>query len=274
MSLLTLISDFGEDDYLAGAVKGILYQNIPDLRLVDIAPRLLPFNDHKAAHVIRNAAPYYPSGTFHLVLVNLFQQIPDHLLIAKHQQQYYLLADNGLITMILDTPPEIVRSLALSKTEQRNVIQMVQVFSKAIHEIAAGKPIEEVGAPLATLKGRNALKPVVTDQYIDGQILYIDAFENVIINIQRAEFEAQRKGRGFKIIFKRDEYIDRISETYADVTPGDKLALFNAAGYLEIAVNRGNAAGLFGLQGYTDGSNSSYAQARISYQSVRILFES
>jgi S-adenosylmethionine hydrolase len=115
---------------------------------------------------------------------------------------------------------------------------------------------------------------VTTDQYIEGQILYIDAFENVIVNIIRQDFEEQRKGRGFKIMFKRDEYIDRISETYADVPPGDKLALFNAAGYLEIAVNRGNAAGLFGLQGFTEGSNSKYAQARISYQSVRILFES
>jgi S-adenosylmethionine hydrolase len=276
MPIVTLTSDFGEDDYLAGAVKGVLYKSVPDVQLVDITHRLLPFNDHKAAHVIRNAVMHYPPGTFHVVLVNLFQYLPSHLLLIKHKGQYFLLADNGLIMMILEEPPEQVVALPLPMNEhvQRNVIHIVDVFSSAIRELVTGKTIMEAGVQIDTIKGRNVLKPVMTDQYIDGQILYIDAFENVVINISRPLFEEQRKGRGFKIIFKRDEYIDRISETYADVPPGDKLALFNASGYLEIAVNRGNAAGLFGLQGFTEGSNSKYAQARISYQSVRILFDS
>jgi S-adenosylmethionine hydrolase len=274
MPLITLTSDFGEDDYLAGAVKGILYKSVPDIQLADITHRLLPFNDHKAAHVIRNAAMHYPPGTFHVILVNLFQYPPTHLLLVKHQEQYFLLADNGLIMMILEEAPERVVALPLNSNEQRNITQMIAVISRAIREVAVGKTMEEAGNPITSIKGRNSLKAVMTDQYIDGQILYIDAFENVIINISRAQFEAQRRGRGFRIIFKRDEYIDRISETYADVPPGDKLALFNASGYLEIAVNRGNAAGLFGLQGFTEGSNSKYAQARISYQSVRILFDS
>lgn len=67
------------------------------------------------------------------------------------------------------------------------------------------------------------------------------------MNITREEFELHRKGRPFKIIFKRDEVIDRISKKYSDVKEGEKLALFNAAGYLEIAINKGNAAGLAGL---------------------------
>ena len=50
--------------------------------------------------------------------------------------------------------------------------------------------------------------------------------------------------------------IDKISESYADVNEGEKLALFNSASYLEIAINKGNAAGLFGLQGYSEKSVS------------------
>ena len=91
---------------------------------------------------------------------------------------------------------------------------------------------------------KNPLRPAVGDDWIDGQIIFIDNFENVIVNITRHEFEELRKGRGFKINFKRDEVIDHISETYADVPEGEKLALFNSAGYLEIAINKGNAAGL------------------------------
>ena len=81
------------------------------------------------------------------------------------------------------------------------------------------------------------------------------------------------KGRSFRIVFKRDETIDRISETYADVAEGEKLALFNSAGYLEIAIQKGNAAGLFGLQDFTEQSQNQYLQSRLFYQTVRVYFE-
>jgi len=57
------------------------------------------------------------------------------------------------------------------------------------------------------------------------------------------------------------------------VPEGEKLALFNSAGYLEIAINKGNAAGLFGLQGYLEPSQSAYIQNRLFYQTVKIFFQ-
>ncbi len=115
------------------------------------------------------------------------------------------------------------------------------------------------------------------NNWIEGQIIFIDNFENVIVNITKEEFEEQRKGRSFKIVFKRDEVIDKISETYADVAEGEKLALFNSAGYLEIAINKGNAAGLFGLQGFSE-KQQQYAQQqfnnnRLFYQTVKVYFQ-
>jgi len=110
---------------------------------------------------------------------------------------------------------------------------------------------------------------------IEGQIIFIDHFENVIVNITQEQFEQQRKGRRFKIVFKRDEIIERISGSYADVPQGEKLVLFNSAGYMEIAINKGNAAGLFGLKGYNESSQqvSSMVQNRLFYQTVKVFFE-
>ena len=107
----------------------------------------------------------------------------------------------------------------------------------------------------------------------ERQIIFIDNFENVIVNITHDEFEEHRKGRSFRIVFKRDEVIDRISESYADVAEGEKLALFNSAGYLEIAIQKGNAAGLFGLQGFSEQSQNQYLQSRLFYQTIRVYFE-
>ena len=114
------------------------------------------------------------------------------------------------------------------------------------------------------------------NNWIEGQIIFIDNFENVIVNITKEDFETQRKGRSFKIVFKRDEVIDRISDTYADVPEGEKLALFNSAAYLEIGINKGNAAGLFGLQGYSEKQSQGqqhYINNRLFYQTVKVFFE-
>jgi len=150
-----------------------------------------------------------------------------------------------------------------------------QVFGRAILDLESGKTPEEIGDPGVSIQVKNPLRPQLGNNWMEGQIIFIDHFENVVVNISREEFEEQRRGRSFKIVFKRDEVIDKISETYADAGEGEKLALFNAAGYMEIAINKGNAAGLLGLQGFAEKSYSQnqYLQNRLFYQSVRIYFE-
>jgi len=271
--LLTLTSDIGQQDYLVGAIKGQLLQMSADFRIVDISHQLLPFNYPQAAYVTRNAIKHFPPHTFHIVLVNLFENKPQQLLLAYHNEQYILCADNGLLTMILETKPEIVIGLPLEKTEPRNTLHCVKVMGEAILKLSQGISLASIGQPDVPFNEKNALRPLLGENWIEGQIIFIDNFENVVVNITRDQFEDQRKGRSFRIVFKRDEMIDRIGETYADVPEGEKLALFNSAGYLEIAVNKGNAAGLFGLQGYLEQSQNHYLQNRLFYQTVRIFFE-
>src|SRR5690349_20946311 len=100
MPLLTLTSDIGQQDYLVGAVKGQLLQINPHFNISDIAHNISPFNYPQAAYVCRNAIRNFPSHSFHLLLVNLFEKKPEQLLLAYHHDQYLLCADNGLLTMI------------------------------------------------------------------------------------------------------------------------------------------------------------------------------
>jgi hypothetical protein len=275
MPLLTLTSDIGSQDFLVGAIKGQLLSTNPTFNIVDISHNLSPFNYPQAAYVCRNAIKNFPEGTFHLALVNLFDQRPEHLLLAKYNNQYVGCADNGLITMILEEVPQQIVALSLNKSEQKNTLYCASVFAKAFDQILAGETFENIGDPNVSIEVKNPLRPLLGNNWIEGQIIFIDNFENVIINITKEEFEEQRRGRSFKIVFKRDEIIDKISETYADVMESEKLALFNSAGYLEIAINKGNAAGLFGLQGYTESLNtqSQYLQNRLLYQTIKIYFE-
>jgi S-adenosyl-L-methionine hydrolase (adenosine-forming) len=274
MPLLTLTSDIGQQDFLAGAIKGQLLQQNEGFTIIDITHQLSPFNYPQAAYVCRNAIKNFPADTFHLILVNLFDSKPEHLLLAEHNGHYIGCADNGLLTMILEEVPQKVVALPLDKTEQKNTIYCTSVFAKAFHQIITGRKLEQIGDATVSMQVKNPLKPMLGNNWIEGQIIFIDNFENVIVNITKDDFEEQRKGRSFTIVFKRDEVIDRISETYADVAEGEKMALFNSAGYLEIAINKGNAAGLFGLQGYSEKQQQhQYMSNRIFYQTVKVYFE-
>jgi len=274
--IVTLISDIGHQDFLVGAVKGQVLQGAAGYHIVDISHQLSPFNYPQAAYVCRNAIRNFPEGSFHLVLVNLFDEKPDHMLLARHNGHIIGCADNGLLTMILEETPQEVVALPLDKGHQKNTLYCISVFTKAFDALLKGTKLTEIGDASVSIRVKNLLRPMLGNNWIEGQIIFIDNFENVIVNISREEFEEQRKGRSFRIVFKRDEVIDRISETYADVNEGEKLALFNSAGYLEIAINKGNAAGLFGLQGFSEKQlqqQSQFMNNRLFYQTIRVYFE-
>ncbi|MBL0056546.1 MAG: SAM-dependent chlorinase/fluorinase [Chitinophagaceae bacterium] len=275
MPIITLTSDIGHHDFLVGAIKGQLMLGQEAFHIIDISHQLSPFNYPQAAYVCRNAIRNFPEGSFHLILVNLFDEKPDYMLLAKHNGHYIGCADNGLITMVLEEAPQEIVSLPLDKSEQKNTLYCVSVFTRAFNELARGKKLAEVGDTGVSIRVKNPLRPLLGNDWIEGQIIFIDNFENVIVNISKEEFEEQRKGRSFKIVFKRDEVIEKISETYADVNEGEKLALFNSAGYLEIAINKGNAAGLFGLQGFSEKQQQQgqYMNNRLFYQTIKVFFE-
>jgi len=271
MPLVTLTSDIGQQDYLVGAIKGRLLRINPEFRIIDISHSLSPFNSPQAAYVCRSAIKNFPEFTFHIVLINLFESKPDQLLLAYHNNQYVVCADNGLLEMILEDRPEMVIGIPMDKSAIKNTLYCIDVAAKGITQLVNGEPVQQIGTPDATYIEKNPLRPLHGEGWIEGHIIFIDNFENVVVNITQEQFEQQRRGRRFKIVFKRDEVIDRISGSYADVPQGEKLVLFNSAGYMEIAINKGNAAGLFGLRGFND--KTATTQNRLFYQTVKVFFE-
>jgi S-adenosylmethionine hydrolase len=275
LPLITLTSDIGEQDYLAGAIKGRLLRINPEFQIVDITHKVSPFNYPQASYICRNAIKNFPEFTYHIILVNLFESKPEQLLFAFYKDQYVICADNGLLSMILEDKPEMVVGVSLEKTAIKNTLYCIDVAARAITQLANGEPVQNIGVADPSYIEKLPLRPTFGEDWMEGQIIFIDNFENVIVNITQDQFESQRKGRRFKIVFRRDEMIERISGSYADVPHGEMLVLFNSAGYMEIAINKGNAAGLFGLRGYSESNQSvpNALQTQLFYQTVKVFFE-
>ena len=276
MALLTLTTDIGQQDFIIGAIKGQLLQQIPGATIIDITHDLSAFNLPQAAYLCRNAIRNFPTDTIHLILINVFDEKSAGLLVATHRGQHICCANNGLLTMLLEGMPEQVAALSTDPNDPKTILYISARFARAIAQLQAGLPLDQIGDIHTQIHIKNALRPKTGLNWIEGQIIFVDHFENVVVNITRQEFEEQRKGRSFKIVFRRDEVIDKISDTYADVYEGEKLALFNSAGHLEIAINKGNAAGLFGLRGFNEkqeGMQHQLMNAQLFYQSIKIFFD-
>ncbi len=273
MKVITLTTDIGQQDYLVGAIKGQLLSVDPVLHIHDITHYLSPSNYPQAAYVCSNAFKYFPKESFHIIILNLFENEAKHILIAKYRDQYIACPDNGILTMIAGEKPK--EMIAIDISQQNTLLEFTEKIAQAIGKINADSTLASMGENVLSINEKYPLRATIGNNWMEGQILFIDQFENVVINITKDEFEEQRNNRTFKIVFKRDEVIDSISNNYSSVFEGEKLAWFNSAGYLEIAINKGNIAGLFGLQGFNEKMQQQNVvnQNKWFYQTVRIFFE-
>ena len=173
--------------------------------------------------------------------------------------------------MITGTKHEVVTAVSITSKHGIGTLDYTRSIAETLGKITNGMTVEDVGEQIAVIEEKYPLRSTIGADWLEGQIIFVDNFENVIVNITKEEFEGQRNGRSFHISFMRNEIINTVSENYASVSPGEKLAWFNAAGYLEISVNKGNMAGLFGLRPFSNDSAS--LQNKWFYQTIRIYFE-
>lgn len=273
MPLLTLTSDIGIQDYFVSAMKAVMYQRCPDFKLLDISHEIPPFDLPQTAYLINNVSPHFPEGSYHLILVDLFVSSEQPWIFCESGGQYFLSSNNGIIPMILRSNQ--IKAFEIEGNKKMNIMGIFNRFLDTILALEAGQAPKEVGEPVKELLIHRSLMPNVQETYLEGRVIFIDRYENVIINITRAEFEEARRGRSFKIYVMRDEFISQIHNNYAEVPEGRKVAFFNTAGYLEIAINKGNAAGLFGLQKYSPAKGNIHpgAHNNLYYETIRIYFE-
>ncbi len=242
----TLTTDFGTQDYYAGALKGALLRACPDAQLLDISHAIKPFDIVQAAFVVQNTYPEFPEGTIHLIGVNCVYADNFRFVAARANGHFFLVPDNGLLTLLFEHLPDAdVRALPDAEPVH---FPVKNIFAAAAAHLASGLPFVELGTPAGPLLQRINLRPVIMPTRIRGTVIHIDNFENALVNIRRDTFEKIVQDRPFSLFFKRNDAITRLSRNYCDVPVGESLCLFNSAGFLEIAVNMGRAATLLGLK--------------------------
>ena len=260
MACITLLSDFGLQDASVAIAKGILMHHTPNIPIIDISHDIKPFHIKQAAYLFSSAYKNFPIGTCHILLFDLFSETNPRLALCDYQGHYFLAPDNGLLPLTLGNGSYNAWQCFELKKEN-NFTDWLTAAGKTVGLLQSQKP-EDLNLSLITLKpSLQKITPAYESDAILCEVIHIDHYENVVINITRQQLESYSKGRPFRIVFMGMEDIEEISSSYHDVREGYKLCRFNSNDYLEICINRGKAASLFGLR--LDGK----------YNNIKILFE-
>lgn len=252
MAIITLTTDFGEKDHFAGAVKGAIYNELPDVKIVDISHSVSPFSIPEAAYIIQNAYSSFPKGTIHIIGIDSEINEENKHIAIKLDDHYFLCANNGIMSMVCsDIAPEKIVEINIHDKIETS-FPVLDVFVKVACHIARGGTLEVIGKLIETIKPIKNIIPFVNDEknQIIGNVIYIDNYGNVVINIKRAFFESIQKGRNFEI-YARSYRFKKIHRKYSDIVnfkiPIDKrndegrgLVVFNSSDYMEIAIYKSN----------------------------------
>ena len=254
MAIITLTTDFGEKDHFAGAIKGAIYSELSDTKIVDISHSVSPFNISEAAYIILNAYSSFPKGTIHVIGIDSELSPENKHIAIKLDDHYFICANNGIMSMICAeiAPEKIVEINIHDKIETS--FPVLDIFVKVACHIARGGTLEVIGKVINNIKPIKNLVPFVNDEknQIIGSVIYIDNYGNVVTNIKRIFFENIQKTRSFEISARNHKF-SRVYNKYSDIVnfdieesrrndEGKGMVVFNSSDYLEIAVYKSNCS--------------------------------
>lgn len=246
MSIVTLTTDFGLKDGNVGVMKGVIWNIAPQVQFADLSHQISPQNIAEAALVLGRAAPFFPPGSIHLVVVDPgvgTQRRPIAALVGKH---FFVAPDNGVITPFVEraeSEGKTVQIVHLNKpkywlTRVSYVFHGRDIFAPVVGHLAAGVSLEELGAPIHDPVRLQLPQPKAVPNGWLGEIIHIDHFGNIASNIMRAHLGESPAAT----IHICGVNIHGMVNTFGERPPGELIAIYGSSGNLIVSVVNGNAA--------------------------------
>ena len=217
MAIITLTTDFGEKDHFVGAVKGAIYSELSEIRIVDISHSINPFNITEAAYIIQNAFNSFPKGSIHIIGIDSELNPENKHIAVKLDGHFFVCANNGIMSLIAsEIVPEKIVEINIHDRIETN-FPVLDVFVKVACHIARGGTLEVIGKTIQDIKHLTGIKPVINndESQIIGNVIYIDNYGNVVTNITRKIVKEVGKGREFEISARNYKF-KTIHERYSD----------------------------------------------------------
>lgn len=242
---ITLTTDFGMADHYVGTMKGVILRTCPSAQIVDITHDIPPYSLYAGAYAIAQAAPYFPDGTVHTVVVDPGVGTSRRAMVMEADGQYFVAPDNGVLSLVMEEETQM-RAFEIVRREF-----MLPVLSTTFHG-------RDIFAPVAAAIAQGLIKPeelgpAITDPAViadlnphqirrdwwHGRILSIDRFGNVITNFRLENTVILSKRFRMEI---GNFFVEEFQTTFAHAPEGVLFAYLGSSNYIEVGLNRENAA--------------------------------
>lgn len=263
MRIITLTTDMGTKDHYVASLKATILSRIPDAQIIDISHAVRPFDISEAAYHVSSCYKDFPEGTIHIIgvdsepVVNFGGADGSFPSVLVDNGQYFICTDNGFFGAFLAErkPDSFWRVDNILSVDNPFRFPAKNLLIPIAERISKGEELGSFAQPAEQYKRAFAQTAISEPHLIKGHIIHIDSYGNVITNISEELFKRMGENIPFTIYFKNKNYfIDALAESYNEVAQGEKVAIFNDNGLLEIAINRGanrstgGAQELFGLR--------------------------
>lgn len=249
--IIALLTDFGTRDHYSGVMKGVVLGICPDVTLIDVSHDLPAHDIPFAAHELAATCRYFPAGTIFLVVVDPGVGTARRGLAAEAGDRKFIAPDNGVLTAVFN---EFAPKKVVELTERRYARPTVSRtfegrdrFAPAAAWLAKGVQLEAFGRPVTDYQVLSLPQPVASEDGLQGTVIRIDRFGNVVTNLDRRSCERVLGGSGAVQLSVRGQTISRLVSTYSDIPTGEIGALFGSTDHLEFSAQSASAAEQLGV---------------------------
>jgi len=250
--LITFTTDFGLNDHYVGTMKGVILNINPTAQIVDICNAVQSFDVLDGALTIVQAYKYFPSDTVHMVVVDPGVGSTRRPLLVTTEKHIFIAPDNGVLSFVYEREERIsVRDITASHyflQPVSNTFHGRDVFGAVAGWLSKGVEVAKFGDEIGDYVRFAAPRPKPVDnKLLKGIVLKVDKFGNLITNITPADLPQlfAPNPPPFKVLIGKHE-ISKLTQSYAEGTPGEVFVVLNSMGFLEIACHRGAATQIVG----------------------------
>ena len=245
-AIITLTTDYGTNDHLVGTLKGVILKINPEVTIVDITHNVTAYDLLDGALAIGSAFAYFPPRTIHVVIVDPGVGTERRPLLVTGDNQYFVAPDNGVLSLVYERDSNVVvRHANVEHYYHQPVSKTFQgrdIFAPVAAWLSKNGQTSSMGDEIQDYKRFALPRPKGTNGVLKGIVLRVDTFGNLVTNF-RPEDLAEDTHKNGKVKFQVGTHaVSRLVGTFALGNAGEPVAYVGSSGYIEIAVNKGNAA--------------------------------
>lgn len=255
MTIVTFLTDFGLQDDFVGTCHAVIARIAPEAKVIDLTHGIPPQAVLQGAVALQNVVPFTPVGV-HLAVVDPgVGGARRAVAVRTADERVFVGPDNGLLMLAADalgvTAAHELTDSRYRLPEVSHTFHARDVFAPAAAHLAAGVPIEELGAPVdaADLVRVDVPDPEIGRTQVSATVLAVDRFGNVATNARRTHMAALdvKSGDRVEVRLSLDRYYALVADTFADAQPGELIFYEDSYGLMTLAISRGDAARLTGV---------------------------